>query len=248
MATLAGQPTAPTVTQRYAITYRVTGDQRFLSHQDELRALSRAVIRARWPLAFSQGFNPQPKLSIALPRPLGVASECQLALVGTRPETTGWQPSAEDLSAALPTGFTLGELRGPLAKGTPLPERAHYVVTLATGDEVGLGDRIATVLQQDTLPVERVFGPGKPRRQVDVRPHLAAIKLDGNRLHFGVQFIDSRAARPAEVLDVLGIDSTRYRHLIRLTEVEWIQMPGLSADARLDEEGLNLGNDEENHP
>ena len=228
MPTIAGQPTSPTVTQRYAIRYRVTGDQRFLSHQDELRVLGRAVIRARWPLAFSQGFNPQPKLSIAMPRPLGVASECQLALIGAKPENNDWQASADTLSAALPTGFTLSELRGPLAKGTPLPNRADYEVSLAGEDVAGLAARIEGALQQDHLSVERVFGPGKPRRQVDVRPHLANINLVGNTLHFGVQFIDSRAARPAEVLDVLGVESTHYRHHIRLMNVEWQHMPGLS--------------------
>lgn len=248
MLATTGQPTAPSVTMRFALQYRVEGDQRFLSHQDELRVIHRALVRARWPLAFSQGFNPQPKLAIALPRPLGIASECQLALVGLRPDDANWQADIDALRESFPAGFTLAEVRGPLAKGTPLPQRVHYRIELPPDGTRDLPQRIADALAQDTLPIERGFGPGKPRRKVDVRPHLAAINLDGITLQFAVQFIDSRAARPAEVLDVLGVDSTNTRHLIRLTAVDWDQLPALSNELQRDMEGMNLGHKQENNP
>lgn len=246
MPHVPGQPTAPSATHRYAISYHLDGDQRFLSHQDELRALGKAIIRARWPLAYSQGYNPQPKLSIAMPRPLGVASACQLALVGVKPAEPNWHPEVDLLRKSLPTGFELEKLSGPLAKGTPLPQFAHYCVNNLPDNTQVFTTRINEILSQDSITLERDFGPGKPRRKVDIRPHLHAINCDGDTLHIVVQFIDAKAARPTEVLDVLGLDATRYRHHIRLTKVEWIQMPGLRDDAPLEEEGLTLATQEDN--
>ncbi len=47
----------------------------FLSHLDLVRLFIRALRRAHLPLAYSQGFNPHPRLALALPLPLGVLAE-----------------------------------------------------------------------------------------------------------------------------------------------------------------------------
>ncbi|MCZ7624964.1 MAG: TIGR03936 family radical SAM-associated protein [Candidatus Methylomirabilis sp.] len=51
---------------------------RFLSHLEVMRALSRALRRAGIAVAYSQGFNPQPKLSLALALPVGVEGLAEL--------------------------------------------------------------------------------------------------------------------------------------------------------------------------
>ena len=84
-AATSPQPNQGAVAQseRHAATmcYSLDGDLRFISHHDELRMLVRALTRARWPLAYSQGFNPKPRVVIPLPRSVGMASECVRATV-----------------------------------------------------------------------------------------------------------------------------------------------------------------------
>ncbi len=46
----------------------------YISHLDMLRLFLRALRRSRLPLAFSQGFNPHPRLTLALPLPVGVTA------------------------------------------------------------------------------------------------------------------------------------------------------------------------------
>ncbi|MCK4342628.1 MAG: TIGR03936 family radical SAM-associated protein, partial [Phycisphaerae bacterium] len=114
----AAQPTPPPTTApagerfRVAMEYALGGDLRFLSHHDELRLLARAVVRARWPVAYSRGFNPLPRLVVPLPRSLGTAAECQLALVDLgvprRPEDL-----FASLSSALPAGCRLLRIIAP---------------------------------------------------------------------------------------------------------------------------------------
>jgi len=73
--------------QRIRFVFQKTGDLRFLSHLEVMKALSRALRRAQIPMAYSQGYNPQPKLSFALALPVGVE---------------GWQELADiELSAAM---------------------------------------------------------------------------------------------------------------------------------------------------
>jgi len=43
-----------------------------------LRVFQRACVRAGIEIQYSQGFNPRPKLSLPLPRPVGVASDDEL--------------------------------------------------------------------------------------------------------------------------------------------------------------------------
>lgn len=47
---------------------------RYISHHDLMRLFERAFRRADIPIKYSEGFNPQPRLSIANPLALGIAS------------------------------------------------------------------------------------------------------------------------------------------------------------------------------
>lgn len=58
--------------------FQKTGNARFLSHLDLMRLFQRAFKRAGLPLTHSQGYNPRPSVSIALPMSLGVESDCEL--------------------------------------------------------------------------------------------------------------------------------------------------------------------------
>ena len=48
------------------------GELRYLSHLELMRALQRALRRAGVPLHYTQGFNPQPKVSVAQALPVGI--------------------------------------------------------------------------------------------------------------------------------------------------------------------------------
>ena len=64
-----------------AIRFRIAGAMRFLSHAETSRVLQRACVRAGIAVRYSQGFNPHPRLSLPLPRPVGVESEDELLVV-----------------------------------------------------------------------------------------------------------------------------------------------------------------------
>ena len=60
------------------IIFEKKGKAVWISHLDLMRLFQRAFKRAGLPLTHTQGFNPRPSVSIALPLSVGVESCCEL--------------------------------------------------------------------------------------------------------------------------------------------------------------------------
>lgn len=58
--------------------FEKTGNAVWISHLDLMRVFQRAFKRAGLPLTHTQGFNPRPSVSIALPLSVGIESKCEL--------------------------------------------------------------------------------------------------------------------------------------------------------------------------
>lgn len=60
------------------LLFEKTGRSVWISHLDLMRLFQRAFKRAELPLTHTQGFNPRPSVSIALPLSVGIESRCEL--------------------------------------------------------------------------------------------------------------------------------------------------------------------------
>ncbi len=64
--------------QRLRITFSRGEEVKYIAHLDLMRLWERALRRAGIPLAYSQGFSPHPRISLAAPLPVGVTSGGEL--------------------------------------------------------------------------------------------------------------------------------------------------------------------------
>ena len=64
--------------QRLRIRFSRGQELKFISHLDLIRLWQRALGRAGISMAYSEGFNPHPRMSLAAPLALGVTSEAEL--------------------------------------------------------------------------------------------------------------------------------------------------------------------------
>ena len=64
--------------QRLRIRFSRGEEIKYISHLDLIRLWQRALNRAGIPLAYSAGFNPHPRISMALALAMGVTSEAEL--------------------------------------------------------------------------------------------------------------------------------------------------------------------------
>lgn len=64
--------------QRLRVRFCRGEEIKFISHLDIMRLWQRALHRAGIPLAYSEGFTPHPRISLAAPLSVGVTSEAEL--------------------------------------------------------------------------------------------------------------------------------------------------------------------------
>ena len=77
--------------------FEKTGNAVYISHLDLMRLFQRAFKRADLTLTHTQGYNPRPSVSIALPMSVGVESVCELLDF----DLTGDPVSCEEILARL---------------------------------------------------------------------------------------------------------------------------------------------------
>lgn len=63
---------------RLRLTFAKTDAMRFTGNLDLHRTWERTIRRAGLPLAYSQGFHPQPRLNLASALPLGFTSQFEM--------------------------------------------------------------------------------------------------------------------------------------------------------------------------
>ncbi|MBL8878313.1 MAG: DUF2344 domain-containing protein [Phycisphaerales bacterium] len=212
------EPAAAPARVRMAVEFSLHGDLRYLSHHDEMRMLTRTVIRSRWPLRFSQGFNPKPRFTLPLPRSVGVASESELAVFELC-ERGDLASMARELIRQFPAGVEF-KRAGWHPRGTPHPARVTYRVDLNT-PVPGVEQRIAELLACTTLPVMRRGEPGSAARRIDIRGRIETIRASDSNLRMELTYVDQRTARPTEILELLGLDAGRCASRITREAIEW---------------------------
>ena len=210
---------------RIRITFVKQGALRYTGHLDLHKVWERAARRARLPLAYSQGFHPQPKMNMAAALPLGFSSRCEVMDLKLEHDIELENLPAQ-LNTTLPSGLQVVEVeqvdeRAPALQTQVLS--AEYEVTLTEPvEESELEKRIDSVIGSKSIPRER---RGK---MYDLRPLIEKLRFlesDGSVAlwvpsmqertpagHPALQRIFMRLAaregatgRPEEVLDVLGI-------------------------------------------
>ena len=63
---------------KWRIVFSKTGMGKYISHLDLMHTMQRVFLRSGHRLKYSEGFNPHPIVSIALPLSVGHASVCEL--------------------------------------------------------------------------------------------------------------------------------------------------------------------------
>ena len=199
---------------------------RFLSHAETLRVLQRACVRARISIRYSHGFNPRPRLSLPLPRPVGVESDDELLCLRCSIRNTQYailDTIKAELSAQLPEGIELLSVRAARPGVSFQPRSATYVFAVRPeylNDE--LRATIGRLLASENLNIQRQTGAGSSRiKNIDVRPFLTSIEMTGQDIIVECKISPAGSIRVDEVLSLLQLDQDMLAGPIRRTNVRW---------------------------
>ena len=193
---------------RIRITFSKVGALRYTGHLDLHRLWERAARRAELPLAYSQGFHPQPKMNIAAALPLGFSSRGEVLDVRFNDEIPTEEIAAR-LKDSLPPDIQVTHVetvdeREP-ALQTQVLSATYDVHLTEPVDGFELTRKVEDLLAFESLPRER---RGK---FYDLRPLIETLDViteaDGKVwMQMKLAARDGATGRPEEVLNALGIE------------------------------------------
>lgn len=151
------------------IKFSKTGRLRYISHLDLCRTMQPAMIRAKIPLWYTEGFNPHPKMVFAQPLPLFVESRCEFLDIKIVEDI-----SCEELKRRLREAFTdelyILDVYKPTEKFTEIAYAVYEISGLSVK-----GEDIKALLS-GSIEVEKKTKSGTVK-QIDIRPQVRGVTL-----------------------------------------------------------------------
>jgi radical SAM family uncharacterized protein/radical SAM-linked protein len=209
-----------TKAQRLRIWFGKQGNMALVSHLDLIRLFDRVVRRAGLPIAFTGGFHPMPRISLATALALGATSSGEIAdfeLTVPVPVDT----IREQLVREMPTDIPIYnveqiDLKTPAA--TQLLETAEYLITVAALEETipiqQWQEWIDTIKAKDEIWYEHTTKSGKSQL-INLRDRLFELELVETPKSIAesisvIRYVgsyrqDGFLLRPEQILFMLGI-------------------------------------------
>jgi radical SAM-linked protein len=202
---------------RIRITFAKNDPMRFTGHLDLQKTWERTVRRAGLPLAYSQGFNPRPRINLASALPLGITSQAEVVDIWLEEDI-----ELPDISSALvdasPPGFSIINLR-QVDIGEPSLQSqlvaAEYSITLLEHIP-DLNQKVEEVINSKQLMRTR------KKKKYDLRPLIESIQIltledEGQQIWVCLTAREGATGRPDELLLTLGVQPETARiHRTRL--------------------------------
>jgi len=194
-----------------------------------LNFFQRACVRAGINIQYSQGFNPRPRMSLPLPRSVGVESDDELFClrVAVDPDelrVTSYESRInDDLSAQLPEGCELLSVSVAQAGRSFQPSTATYVLAVkAEYFDEKLKATIERLLASEKLNIQRKTGIKLSKiKNLDVRVFLKSIKLEDRSIIVECNISSAGSIRVEEILRLLELDESKLASPVRRTSIQW---------------------------
>lgn len=157
------------------IWFEKDGATRYISHLDLNRCMSRVMQRAKIPLWHTEGFNPHPFMTFALPLSLGIRGKRESMDIKLEKDISE-QELLSRLNACLPEGIRVFAVTEPVMKPGKIAY-ALYQLNLQADelDNEGLKQSLQRVLDMPQLTVLKKSKSGV--KEVDIKPQLGACQL-----------------------------------------------------------------------
>ncbi len=148
----------------------------YISHLDLMHHLQRAFLRAGYQLKYSEGFNPHPVISIAVPLSVGASSVCELLDFTLLDEQIDFAKLIADLNAAMPEGIVAREVYEPQRKASGIKWlRVQGVYEYDDRSVADMAEALTAFYAAKELPVIRKTKRGEG--VLDIAPHIRELTV-----------------------------------------------------------------------
>ncbi len=208
--------------QRLRIRFSRREELKFISHLDIMRLWQRALHRAGIPLAYTEGFSPHPRLSLAAPLAVGVTSQAELMDIFC----SQWVSPhffTDAVSQQLPTGIEIIQVNSVAPTMPSLQSQvgfAEYEVGIETEKEKAeVESALVSLLSAKQLPWHHQRDTGT--RNYDLRALTSDLWLtDWHKgsctIGMRLRCDSSGSGRPEQVAAALGFSHPTSIHRTKL--------------------------------
>jgi radical SAM-linked protein len=161
---------------RMVVQYKKEERVKYISHLDLMRTVHRALRRAKIPVAFSKGYNPQPRVAFAPPLSVGMTSQGEyLDIILDSPFAP--EMFCQEMNKVLPKGITM--LNGIIVDDSlpslmSLIQRALYSINIYPSIE-DFTTEVERFLEQREITIKKKTKKGE--RYMDIRPMIHRLEL-----------------------------------------------------------------------
>ena len=193
---------------RVLLSLRKDASIKYISHLDLVKAFEYALRRAKTPVAYSEGFNPRPKMSFGGAVGVGVSSDDERFIVELL-EPVDASEIMNNLNSNLPSGLqVLSAESVPDGVKSPVGKlnASDFEITITTSDMPAVRELIASILQSDDYKVTRA--KANESKVVDIRPYIIDIKVSDNVdgsavINASFKSTNSGGGRPQDIIQAL---------------------------------------------
>lgn len=185
---------------KYIFRYKKEGIAKYISHLDFLRAINRAFRRAEIKVAHSQGFNPHPLLSFALPLALGITSECEAFEAALEETTQSEEEILTKLNSVLPDGIVITSVtKNDYGNWFSEIQKALYKIC---PENMPTEDQISKFMAIEEIIMDKKTKKGiKP---VNIKQDIYEIKLDEEYIYMLLSAGNDKNIKPMLVVDAFN--------------------------------------------
>ena len=167
--------------QRLRVWFGKKGEMALVSHLDLVRLFDRAVRRGSLPIAFTGGYHPGPRISIASALPLGATSSGEIVDFELT-EVMEINTFLEKITCQLPKDIAIFHseeisLKAPSAN--KLLEKAEYFLTIAPEEDISLEtwhQWLEEIKSSQEIIWEKITKSGK-KRLINLRDRIFELEL-----------------------------------------------------------------------
>lgn len=194
--------------------------------------LKRALIRADIKVWYSEGFNPRPRLTLPLPRSVGVESECELLCAQIECESEDSIPEKselkEKLNPQLPGDIELVSLDIEKGSISYYPEWVDYFLpvdfSLVEFDLKAKIEQLQSKLADGVnVFVNRFNHKKKTSSTVSLNNFIESVSLKADGVYFRCLFTPFGTVKIPEMLEISGLETEMLSGPVKRFAVGWVK-------------------------
>ncbi len=162
---------------------------KYLGHLDILRTFGRAIRRSGIPIVYSQGFNPHPSMSFALPLSVGVTSEGEFVDMDIEDDIS---PSelVNSLNEGLPSGLRAVSAEEVDNKSNVMADVrwARYIVKIEGENLEDIDKKVERLIKRESIIVIKETKSGSKEADIlhDIRD-ISVLNKDIESVEFSME-------------------------------------------------------------